>query len=305
MLTRPQFAKSIRPIFIVGAPRSGTSITTWALGQHPNIQPMPETGWIATMAVGGFQSYGYGACRGRYSHLSNVGYELSAFMRRLGETVDRIVNDCFHERCERLQGNPQPGDAAEFLIRRHADDPKQRWVDGTPFNTFFAWALSIMFPEAVFIHNLRRPHEVVSSLEAFDKIGAISQAFDEGLRTWTTHTESAWLLERWLGDGRAFRLDFERISGDPEPLMRDLCRFLGEEYSPDCLLPFARRINSSDVDDRHAGNLERLRQLVDFRTAEALYLDAVSRPPSQHSDDAAGQALQERFIQYSRTHPLI
>ena len=45
-----------RPIFIIGAPRSGTSITTWVLGQHPNIQTMPETGWIASMGVAAFLS---------------------------------------------------------------------------------------------------------------------------------------------------------------------------------------------------------------------------------------------------------
>jgi hypothetical protein len=69
--------KAARPIFIIGAPRSGTSITTWALGQHPNIQPMPETAWIASLAVGGYLSHVKGSERGRYSHLSNVEFPLA------------------------------------------------------------------------------------------------------------------------------------------------------------------------------------------------------------------------------------
>ena len=32
-----------KPVFIIGSPRSGTSILTWALGQHPNLYPLEET----------------------------------------------------------------------------------------------------------------------------------------------------------------------------------------------------------------------------------------------------------------------
>ena len=40
-----------RPIFVVGSPRSGTSILTWCLGQHPNIIPLEESGWMGDFAI--------------------------------------------------------------------------------------------------------------------------------------------------------------------------------------------------------------------------------------------------------------
>ncbi len=314
MKTIPDFAKPARPIFIIGAPRSGTSITTWVVGQLPNVQTMPETSWIATLAGGAYLSYGYGASRGRYSHLSNVRYELHYFMQRIGEAVDTIVQDCFEERCRRLYGDyratghlqlSEEMAATRFHIRRDASDPKQRWIDGTPFNTFCIWALNEMFPHAQFIHNLRRPDGVATSLEGFDKFGHASVELEAGLQVWASHTRFAALGERALGKSRVFRLMFERIATEPEQLVRDLCAFLDEDYHPDCLIPLRQRINSSEVDHRRDDNLERLKDLPVYRECEALYDKALSQPPSESCDADALAKLKTRFVEYCDQHPLL
>lgn len=314
MKTTPVFATSPRPIFIIGAPRSGTSITTWVVGQLPNVQTMPETSWIAALAGGAYTSYGYGASRGRFSHLSNVHYELPYFMRRMGEAIDNVVNDCFEERCRRLYGDFRATGQLDishtmtqtrYHIRRDASDPKQRWIDGTPFNTFCLWALNEMFPDAQFIHNLRRPAGVATSLEGFDKFGHASVELEEGLRVWASHTEFAALGEQALGKDRVFRLMFERIAAEPEQLVRDLCAFLGEEYDPACLIPLGQRINSSEVDHRRDANLDRLQQLPAYRECEALYEHVLSRPPSRSIDQDAMEKLKARFVDYCDHHPLL
>ena len=53
-----------RPIFVVGSPRSGTSILAWCLGHHPNIFPVPESNWMGDFAVNVAKSYQVGAARG-------------------------------------------------------------------------------------------------------------------------------------------------------------------------------------------------------------------------------------------------
>src|SRR5688500_16861797 len=130
-----------RPIFIIGAPRSGTSITTWVLGQHPNIQAMPETGWIASMGVAAFLSHRKGSERGRLSHLSNVDYPISRLMAHVGTAVDEIVHDVYRQRCRALYGEeafdpdwtiPAGLSSKPMHIRRRGSDPKHRWIDGTP-----------------------------------------------------------------------------------------------------------------------------------------------------------------------------
>ena len=308
-------AQDVRPVFIIGAPRSGTSITTWALGQHPNIQPMPETGWIASMAVGAYLSYLKGSERGKFSHLSNVDYPMAPFLARIGAAVDAIVHDVFDARCGHFYGaqparNPQwaLSEAQQrnpMQLRRTAGDPKQRWIDGTPLNSFYIWALAEMFPQARFIHNLRRPDEVATSLEGFDKVGAEPQALDAGLDTWITHTENAWYAERGLGSERVFRLDFHRLAEEPEPLLREVCAFLGEDFSSDCLLPLSRKLNSSEVAEKRQHNLALLRGNPAFERAQAVY-DVVRQQPGRVQPDAFSLGvIRQRFLDYCRDRAIV
>lgn len=310
----PDASTGPRPVFIIGAPRSATSALTWALGQHPNIQTMPETAWIASMAVGAYLSHVKGSERGKFSHLSNVDYPLEPFLLRVGESIDRIVHDVFATRCEQMYGDWRAlgtlreypnSPAPELRVMRSVDDPKQRWVDGTPMNTGFLWILAEMFPRAMFIHNLRAPGDVATSLEGFATVGADPQPLNDGLQTWINHTENAWFAERAFGAGRVFRADFARIANDQERLLRETCAFLGEDFSADTLKPLERKINSSEVDERREQNLEKLQELPTFQTAESLYTQVSAQPIGPGGDEEAAGVLKQRFLDYVRERSIV
>src|SRR5436190_738263 len=59
-----------KPIFVVGSPRSGTSILTWCLGQHPNMFALPESAWMGDFAIDLGIRYQIGTARGNRSVLS-------------------------------------------------------------------------------------------------------------------------------------------------------------------------------------------------------------------------------------------
>ena len=313
MRSQPGFAPAPRPIFIIGAPRSGTSITTWALGQHPNIQPMPETAWIAVMAIAAQQAYNIDSERGRYSHLSNVSLPPEPFLRRIGEAVDKVVNDVFDERCTRLHGDwralgkirnapdhPNP----EMLLRRHSHDPKKRWIDGTPLNTKFAWGLATMFPEGRFLHLVRQPHEVVASLRNFDAVGGIRHDIDGAIRNWIDHTRQAFLAQRAFGSERVHVARFEELSADPRAFFGGILGFLGEDWSEDCLAPLGRKINSSNVEDEREKVREAVRDNRLYRKAKDLYRQ-VFEWTGEEIDEAALDELRANTLRNATERRLI
>lgn len=275
---------------------------------------MPETAWIASLGVGAFLSHQKGSERGRFSHLSNVEFPVDRFLRRIGESVDALVHDAFAERRERLYGHavndpawrlPAALSSHPTQLQRAGTDPKRRWVDGTPLNSHFVWALAMMFPAARFIHNLRRPDEVATSLESFDRVGAEPQALEQGLDTWVLHTENAWRAERGLGGDRVFRLEFERIANDPEALFREVCAFLDEPWAPDCLAPLQQKLNSSQVDEKRTANRELLRENEKFRHAEAVYELVAANPGGNAPDAEAWAVIEQRFLDHCFDRELV
>src|SRR5262249_52088133 len=80
-----------RPIFVVGSPRSGTSILAWCLGHHPNLFPVPESSWMGDFAINVAIAYQTGAARGDYSILSAMEIGCDELFSTLGQSINDLI----------------------------------------------------------------------------------------------------------------------------------------------------------------------------------------------------------------------
>lgn len=283
------------PVFIVGSYRSGTSIFCWCLGQHPNLVNLPETNWLARLGIDLENLYRLGTVNGKYSHLEQAGLSQDDFYRLFGEGVDRLMQAT---NPALIAQTPDPGKSKRhFPRRRFPDDPKHRWVDATPENSHYIYPLSKMFPGAKFIHLLRNPHDVASSLMKFSRTGARDYEHDEAYRTWTRLTRAALMGERGLGRERVLRLRYEDFTSSPEASFREAFAFLGEKYSPACLEPLESRINSSEIGPE---GVQRDESTAAAREADQLYRESMSVPPAA-VDPAQYAALEATFLAQCRS----
>src|ERR1044071_10196977 len=83
--------QSARPIFIVSTGRSGSTILTWCLGQHPNIIPQEESNWLGPFAIDAAVGHHRGTARGERGQLSPNFIERSDLLAARGDAVNRLI----------------------------------------------------------------------------------------------------------------------------------------------------------------------------------------------------------------------
>jgi len=296
-----------KPIFVVGSPRSGTSVLTWCLGQHPNIIALEESAGIGDLTIALAICYQMGTALGDYSLLSAMDVQKEEFFASFGQTINELILrhsvDLERKRWERAAAPNTP--RHHFLTGQSADILKARWVDGTPEYSFSICGLRKLFPNAVFIHIVRDVTRVVRSMLNFYRIAGVSLVGNEqeAYDYWFRAVSSCLLAEQAYGPAVVFRLRYSELIDQPEASLRSLLNFLGESFAAECLAPLEKRINSSNVPaDFKLGHPDTDPAVVERATRLCAEIEATPQPSeaSPASADKIEAAFNQR-LQYVAT----
>ncbi len=294
-----------RPIFVVGSPRSGTSILTWCLGQHSNILVQEESNWIGPFARQIEIAYRVGTARGQRSQLNALGVAREEFYAAFGRSIDKLIHDhrvkaeakarAEFETVSSALGEP---DAASngFQIVRSGADPKARWVDGTPEYSFYINPLRKLFPKARFIHIVREVEDVVRSMLHFEQTGgpALVGSPDEAYSYWLRTVRASLQAERAYGSGVVRRVRHADLVAHPKQAIAALLDFLAEDFESSCLEPLQKRINSSEVPADFASVESQTKPEIVAAVRE-LTDELTQRPTKLAPNPAEAEALENSF----------
>ena len=186
-----------RPIFVMGAERSGTTLLRLILDAHPNIAIGPESGFLrAVLTTMTIPNWNFG----------------ENWFERFG--------------VERGEMAGQLADLYDGMFSRYArDHGKQRWGDKTPLHRWLADLADELFPEAQFIGIVRHPGAMCLSRARW------GYDLDENARMWNLAAHLLTADRDRFGPERYTLLRYEDLLRDPEPVLRDLMDFLGEPWS--------------------------------------------------------------------------
>jgi len=223
------------PVFVIGAPRSGTTALAHALARHSAFYAGDESFFLWDLFADGRaeDSYRRWALRPSSSWFHRERVSEESFLASLGLGLN-----------------------AMFTVGSDG----RRWVDHTPVHALMAETLGAMFPGAKFLHILRDGREVVNSMIHIQKtltgneLEQMTQAefmpdwardFRLACETWRSHVRAASDFGRRHPDRchTVLHRDFER---NPAIAMAAILQFLDERYEEKPTRFLTRhRLNSS------------------------------------------------------------
>ena len=201
------------PIFVIGLPRSGTTLVSEILAAHDavgNAGEIETMTWIAAQMKGA--------------------HPLAEMERRLAEQGPEKVSSLA---------------AAYGQVAAHLVSPKLHSVDKMPNNFLYVPEIAILFPDARFIDCTRHPADTFISAIQTEMNEAHSYSYDaEDFALYHRHHRR--LMRHWSEalPGRIFELSYERLVTEPRTVIADMLAFLGLPWQEACLSPGA---NASTV----------------------------------------------------------
>ena len=192
-----------RPIFVVGMPRSGTTLVEQILASHPRV---------------------HGAGELMLLHQSI----LDAFPAADDNDYHAALSDATAEKFQTI---------ANRYLDGLPDVDADRVTDKLPHNFLNIGMIRIMFPEAHVVHCRRDPRDTCFSIYK-NLFGSIGHPYAYDLEELAHHHNGyAKLMQHWdkVLPGVVHTIDYEAIIDDQERTTRELLAACGLEWDPACL----------------------------------------------------------------------
>jgi Flp pilus assembly protein TadD len=201
-----------QPVFIIGFPRSGTTLVEQTLSAHPRISAGDELPYVTEIA----------------------------------ESMTRLLNSPLsypEALCELWFGDRRHelDNLRDYYLQRVGQldivEPGATWfTDKMPLNETHLGLIGLIFPQAPIIHLLRHPLDVVLSVYSNHLTHGFYCAYD--LESVARHYALiADLVEHYRGEMllRYLPIRYEDIVGEQEASVRRMLDFIGEKFDERCL----------------------------------------------------------------------
>ncbi|WP_373479703.1 sulfotransferase [Geminocystis sp.] len=216
------------PIFIVGMPRSGTTLIRYCLNQHSRIYIAPESNFFRMV-------YGNRSLLPENTISENADKIIQKLMMFSQEKEDmHLMKEFFYLkdnlRTEIAEQAKTYQDVAKIIFSRMAEEKgKIRWGEKTPTHIFYIDQILDLFPDAKIINMQRNPKNMIAS--NFKSSHIYGDFIDNCL-----------MYKKCLEYGeknkeKILTIKYEALTLNPEKTMRQICLYINEDFEPSVLKP--------------------------------------------------------------------
>ena len=220
-----------RRLFVVGCPRSGTTLLQSFLAAHPDVQSFPETAVFARLLI----------APQRADRASGEESRVAAARQRAGAFLDSVARPDLAAPLARPEAGSIAGFAQAFvsvLDRLTLERDRIAWAEKTPRHLLVVPEIRRLVPESRFIVIVRDGRQNVASLyEAARNHPNVwwpqgRSDVDEAITRWNTFLRHAHAI-RDASDVRIVR--YERLVEETERTLEEMCAFAELPYSPEMM----------------------------------------------------------------------
>jgi hypothetical protein len=215
------------PVFVIGYPRSGTTLLAEMLGRHSRMAAPPETQFGVAMM---HRRIAPESLPREHGALADALYDLNPRLHDIP-----VPRDAVRARFERYP--PHPSGFLRALLETYGEaERKPLVIEKSPGHLLYASELKAWYPQARFVWIVRDGRDAVLSM----------------LRMPWAHNFLALHCAEWvyrMAEGEAHRaaaptrfhlLRYEDLLREPESTLDGVCRFIGERFESDQLDPDQR-----------------------------------------------------------------
>ncbi len=213
----------MKPVFIGGCGRSGTTLLAAMLGTHKQCLTTPEAKFVYLAYRSAMQEYG---------------------RADLSTTLDKIKSHwsfkVFDIDVDQADSVLPPDTAYSELIkwivgqygRRTGKETADFWVDHVPDNVLYAATLFQLFPDAKFLHLVRDGRAVAASVM---KLNWGPNTIPGVTDWWENNIANGLAVESYYGPEYVKRVRYEDLISEPQKTLKEICNFLQIEYQPEMI----------------------------------------------------------------------
>lgn len=251
------------PVFIVGCDRSGTTLLRLMLNQSPILHIPQESKFIVSLQKNQ-ELYGdFTKPHQRWFFIRDLQTNQAT-----SKTFTFPIFNITIEEAEATLIEAAPTDffgaAAAMFTASALKCGKQRWGDKTPHQIKHISFLAKVFPDAKFIHMIRDGRDVAISIrQAGWRGGKILKI----ARYWKKQVEAGKLAGAVLDESRYFEVYYEQLIEQPEKILKDLCKWLKIEYTPQMLKYYLTA--DDNISKEHISLFELAKKPIDSSRAYA------------------------------------
>lgn len=227
------------PIFVVGMPRSGTTLISRLLSAHSSICIAPESHllnyWMQRFppefidSAEGFQQFWDAfICSERFGYFGLDASWVLAFMNKA--KVDAVT----------VAPAPTYKALLSCLSQQYAEKRgKQRWGEKTPAHYAYISELLDWYPHARIIYMVRDPRSVAASM------AKVPWGGDNVIAYALRWQDSIAHLQKWARDTRVLPVHYEALVTSPEPTLSAVCDFVEASFEGSMLSPTDEAVPAS------------------------------------------------------------